>query len=66
MDLLVGVGEQQKPGSRTRLEFLKVSKRLAKLLRVEGTDRLDDLKRLTSRKLATFQVTRRFSRLLRP
>ena len=35
MDLLVGVGEQQKPGSRTRLEFLKVSKRLAKLLRVE-------------------------------
>ena len=44
MDLLVGVGEQQKPGSRTRLEFLKVSKRLAKLLRVEGTDRLDDLK----------------------
>ena len=44
MDLLVGVGEKQQPGSRTRLEFLKVSKRLAKLMRIEGTERLDDLK----------------------
>ncbi|EAU73928.1 hypothetical protein [Synechococcus sp. RS9916] len=44
MDLLVGVGEQQVPGSRTRVEFLKVSKRLAKLVGVEGTDRLDALR----------------------
>lgn len=44
MDLLVGVGEQQEPDSRTRVEFLKVSKRLAKLVGIEGTDRLDTLR----------------------
>ena len=44
MDLLVGVGEQQVPGSRTRVEFLKVSKRLAKLVGIDGTDRLDALR----------------------
>ena len=44
MDLLVGVGEHQKPGSRTRVEFLKVSKRLAKLVGIDGTDRLDALR----------------------
>ena len=44
MDLLVGIGEQQEPGSRTRLEFLKVSKRLAKLVGIDGTDRLDALR----------------------
>lgn len=44
MDLLVAIGEQQEPGSRTRLEFLKVSKRLAKLLKIEGAERLDELK----------------------
>ena len=44
MDLLVGVGDQQKPGSRTRQEFLKVAKRLAVLNGIEGTDRLDVIK----------------------
>ena len=45
MNLLVGVGEQQDPGSRTRVEFLKVSKRLGKLIGIDGTDRLDALRR---------------------
>lgn len=44
MDLLVAVGEKQEPGSRTRQEFLKVSKRVAKLVGIEGTERLDELK----------------------
>ena len=44
MDLHVGIGEQQEPGSRTRHEFLKVSKRLAKLVGIEGSDRLDTLR----------------------
>ena len=44
MDLLVAMGEQQDPGSRTRQEFLKVAKRLAKLVEIDGTERLDELK----------------------
>ena len=44
MDLLVAVGDQQEPGSRTRQESLKVFKRLAKLVGLEGTDRLDALR----------------------
>lgn len=44
MDLIVGVGEQQGPGSRTRVEFLKGSKRLAKLVGIDGNDRLDALR----------------------
>ena len=44
MDLLVAVGEKQEPGSRTRQEFLKVAKRTAKLVGIDGTDRLDELK----------------------
>ena len=44
MDLMVAVGEQQEPGSRTRQEFLKVAKRVAKLVGIEGTERLDELK----------------------
>ena len=44
MDLLVAVGEKQEPGSRTRQEFLKVAKRTAKLVGIEGTERLDELK----------------------
>lgn len=44
MDLLFGIGEQQEPGSRTRLEFLKVSKRLAKLFGIDGSDRRDGLR----------------------
>ena len=44
MDLLVAVGEQQQPGSRTRPEFLKVAKRLAVLVGIEGTDRLDAIR----------------------
>lgn len=44
MDLLVAVGEQQEPGTRTRQEFLKVAKRLAVLVGIDGTDRLDALR----------------------
>ena len=44
MNLLVGVVEQQDPGSRTRVEFLKVSKRLAKPIGIDGTERLDALR----------------------
>ena len=44
MDLLMAIGKQQEPGSRTRLESLKVSKRLAKLMKIEGAKRLDELK----------------------
>jgi len=44
MDLLVAVGDQQEPGSRTRQESLKVFKRLAVLVGMEGTDRLDAIK----------------------
>ena len=44
MDLLVAIGDQQQPGSRTRQEFLKVAKRLALLVGIEGTDRLDALR----------------------
>ena len=44
MDLLVAVGEQQQHGSRTRQEFLKVAKRLAVLVGIEGTDRLDAIR----------------------
>ena len=44
MDLLVAVGDQQRPGSRTREEFLKVAKRLAVLNGIAGTDRLDAIK----------------------
>ena len=44
MDLLVAVGDQQQPGSRTRQEALKVFKRLAVLVGVDGTDRLDAIK----------------------
>ena len=44
MNLLMAIGEQQEPGSRTRLEFLKVSKLLAKLMKIEGAERLDELK----------------------
>lgn len=44
MDLLVAVGDKQTPGSRTRQEFLKVAKRLAVLVGVDGTDRLDAMK----------------------
>ena len=44
MDLLVAVGSQQEPGSRTRQESLKVFKRLAVLLKIDGTDRLDELR----------------------
>lgn len=44
MDLLCVVGDQQKAGSRTRQEALKVFKRLAVLHGIEGTDRLDELK----------------------
>ena len=44
MNLLMAIGEQQEPGSRTRLESLKVSKRLAKLMKIEGAKRLDELK----------------------
>ena len=44
MDLLVAVGGEQEPGTRTRQEFLKVAKRLAILVGIEGTDRLDALR----------------------
>ena len=44
MDLLVGVGDQQEPGTRTRQEALKVFKRLAVLVGVDSTDRLDAIK----------------------
>ena len=44
MDLLVAVDDQQTPGSRTRQESLKVFKRLAVLVGVDGTERLDDIK----------------------
>ena len=44
MDLLVAVGDQQTPGSRTRQEPLKVFKRLADLMGVDGTERLDAIK----------------------
>ena len=51
MDLLVAVGEQQEPGTRTRQEFLKVAKRLAGLVGIDDTDRLDALHQLrTSRR----------------
>jgi integrase len=44
MDLLVAVGEQQEPGSRTRQEFLKIAKRMAKLVGLDGTAQLDEIR----------------------
>ena len=44
MDLMVATANNTEPGSRTRLEFLKVSKRMAKLVGITGTDRLDALR----------------------
>lgn len=43
MDLLGAVGKQQEPGTRTRQECLKVAKRLAVLVGIDGTGRLDAL-----------------------
>ena len=43
MDLMVAAADATEPGSRTRLESCKVLKRLAKLVGIDGTDRLDAL-----------------------
>ena len=44
MDLMVATANTTSPGTRTRQEFLKVSKRVAKLVGIDGTERLDALK----------------------
>lgn len=44
MDLLVAVAGSTAPGSRSRLEACKVFKRVAKLVGVEGTERLDAIR----------------------
>ena len=44
MDLLVAVGNNTEPGSRTRQKALKVFKRMAKLVGIEGTERLDEIR----------------------
>ena len=44
MDLLVAVASRTTAGSRTRLESCKVLKRLAKLVDLAGTERLDALR----------------------
>ena len=44
MDLLVATANNTEAGSRTRLESCKVLKRLAKLVGLTGTDRLDALR----------------------
>ena len=44
MDLLVATANNTEDGSRTRLESCKVLKRLAKLVGITGTDRLDALR----------------------
>ena len=44
MDLLVEVGNATEPGSRTRVEALKTFKRMAKLVGVDGTERLDEIR----------------------
>ena len=44
MDLLVVVAGSTAPGSRSRLEACKVFKRVAKLVGVEGTERLDAIR----------------------
>lgn len=44
MDLLVAVASRTTAGSRTRLESCKVLKRLAKLVGLAGTERLDALR----------------------
>ena len=44
MDLLVAVASRTTAGSRTRLESCKVLKRLAKLIGLDGTERLDALR----------------------
>ena len=44
VDLLAEIAKQQQPGTRTRQEFLKVSKRLAKLVGLGDLERLDALR----------------------
>ena len=44
MDLMVATVDATEPGSRSRQESCKVLKRLAKLVEIEGTDRLDALR----------------------
>jgi len=44
MDLMVATASNTEAGSRTRLESCKVLKRLAKLVGITGTDRLDALR----------------------
>ena len=44
MDLMVATADATEPGSRSRKESCKVLKRLAKLVGIEGTDRLDALR----------------------
>ena len=44
MDLMVAVASRTTAGSRIRLESCKVLKRMAKLVGLEGTDRLDALR----------------------
>lgn len=44
MDLMVKAIQSTEPGSRSRSEATKVYKRVAKLVGIEGTDRIDDLR----------------------
>ena len=44
MDLMVAVGNSTEPGSRTRVEALKTFKRMAKLVGITGTERLDEIR----------------------
>lgn len=62
MDLLVAVGNNTEPVSRTHQEALKVFKRMAKLVGIEGTERWMRFGRHTSRRQGRSHRMRRSCR----
>ena len=44
IDLVVAVASKLEPGSRTYQEFLKVGKRMARLIKLDGLERIDEIR----------------------